>query len=200
MRTIRNPGAGHVGFDLSLRAPAAVFIPWDWKLGEWRSLAWETIRPEEVESGDVRGGIVRTIKIAGWARDFVLSHRANFVSIEAYAFSKQSRSVTALAELGGVARVELLTHGRCPRILNASEARGVLLGKVRKVDMPDGIKVYVQAALHRAGAPIDPGQVMRKKRTAAMPKPGVWSEDIADAFVIANAARTYQRLPAVVLA
>jgi|SRR5882672_709621 len=180
-RRVRSLG-GIVGFDLSLTAPAACFIPQGWELGDWLTLRFETY-----VGGDdalVKTGVDalawqyrRLIKISGWARNFVLEKRAQHTFVEGYAFSKHSSSVTRLAELGGVCRVELFTYGRTLRPVVASSARKLILGKLPRED----VKRVTHQAIWDHGAPFADG-------------------DQVDAFVVANAGLSELGLPFLSLA
>lgn len=65
------------------------------------------------------------------------------VAIEGYAFSRHSSSVTGLAELGGVVRVEILEQfGIVPMTLTVSQCRAFIVGrgKVTKKQAQDWLK------------------------------------------------------------
>lgn len=173
---------GVVGFDLSLKAPAACFIPAGWELGDWNRLTSTTYVGHDdalvrTTADGLRWQYRRLAKISEWARAFVLTHRAAHTFVENYAFSKSSSSVTRLAELGGVARVELLTYGRTLIPIVASSARKLILGKVPREDQ----KVVTQQALWDHGAEFANG-------------------DECDAFVVANAGLSEIGLPFLSLA
>lgn len=202
MRRARPRGA--VGLDLSLSSPAGVCLPPAWRPGDWRGLlAWSLTTPKVTE-GDERARVDRLVDIGAGVTDFILeSHRISgarpAVAIEQYAFSRQSAAVTKLAELGGVVRF-LLKQSLdfdpiVTRTLTAHQGRQLLLGKVPREDP----KLYVQAALWKAGAPLEQKLVEKwtrwKKRGEVL-----WNEDVCDAFVIANVLRAELRLPALCLA
>jgi Holliday junction resolvasome RuvABC endonuclease subunit len=168
-----------MGMDLSLRRPAAAVIPARWRIGDWGDVSTWVEDFDETPKSDAER-YVRIIRIAGAVRDMALMHRVgrDDVWVEDYAYSRSSSSVTKLGELGGVARIELFTHGRTVRAVTASSARKLLLGKVPKKDQ----KLAVQAALKLGGAPF-------------------WEDpDVCDAFAVANWARSEQGLPAVTFA
>jgi Holliday junction resolvasome RuvABC endonuclease subunit len=166
-----------VGFDLSLRAPAACCVPMGWKLGDWSTLRVETT----MVVVDPYDPTVRRLQlIADWALQFCTTPRVAQIYVESYAFSASSSSVTKLAELGGAVRLRLYTAGGglVMQPLTASFARKLLLGQLPR----KGAKLAVQFALKKYGFP-------------------KWeSDDACDAFAIANAGRAELGLPFLTLA
>ena len=55
--------------------------------------------------------IARWVAIRKYIRDFLPLSKKCFVFIEGYAFAARSRSVTGLAEIGGIIRMDLYDHG-----------------------------------------------------------------------------------------
>ena len=164
-----------LGLDLSLRRPAACVIPEGWQVGDWKALHLLAFDGED--SHDERSHYARIIKIVGKMRDFMLAYGVglNDAWVEGYAFSRNSSSVTKLAELGGVARCEFLSYGRVLRAVPQSSVRKLLLGKVPREDP----KKFVQAAFCEAEAPF-------------------WEDpDICDAVAVANWGLSEQGKPAI---
>jgi hypothetical protein len=180
---------GVVGFDLSLRAPAACFIPPGWALGDWAcaDFGYETFDPRhevrDEEHAELRAAYRRIGAIVHWAADFVEMHQNRHacpveVFVENYAFSKSSSSVTKLAELGGAMRFHFYVARRTVvRSVVASSARKLILGKLPRKD----VKTVTQQALWDHGAPFADG-------------------DQADSFVVANAGLSELGLPFLSLA
>jgi Holliday junction resolvasome RuvABC endonuclease subunit len=137
-----------LGLDLSLRRPAGVVIPDGWEVGDWASLlvdSHETADPGPGPEGQLR----RQVLIAH--RMVALAHRgrAEHVFVEDYAFSKNSRAVTMLAELRAVVNLQFWEAiGIVPRPVPASSCRKLLLGECRA-----GAKQVVEATLRKHGAP-----------------------------------------------
>lgn len=152
-----------VGFDLSLRAPAACRIPVDWKPGDWGSVQVEHLLPVVGKNASIDQKLRRYITIRDWVAHLVYRHS---IWIEGYAFRAMNGS--ALIELGGVVRVAILEQsGKAPNIIPAAAARKLFFGK-RKLPRSDQ-KTVVQTALFNE-----------------MKAPPLWTEDEADAFIIAN--------------
>lgn len=124
---------------------------------------------------DFPKGATREQKADRWARishavlAFCEKHQPMLVGVEDYAFSRKSSSVTRLAELGGIVRIDLWRARPewLPHEVTASQARKVLLGKVPQKDAKD----WTQA------------NVRRLKGEAIY-----WTEDEVDAVVVANFA------------
>jgi hypothetical protein len=165
-----------LGLDLSLRQPAAVVIPFGWRLGDWPTLWRYSFATEDPKSDRERyqriGGIVDRMA------QFAHTRRVTHAYIEDYAYSRSSSSVTKLAELGGHARVEFLRRlGLVLHPVGEAQARRLLLGRLPPKDR----KVAAQRALYAAGAPFANG-------------------DECDAFVVANFGLSEFGLTALTLA
>lgn len=145
-----------LGLDLSLKRSAAVLIPAGWELGAWGALAvesWPTDDPPPGMSPE-RQQVERTERIDYVSQRvlaFVTRHRPTHLFLEDYGFSRHSSSVTALGELRGVVRRDLLRgFGKVPLPVPVSAVRRVFFGGA----LPrSDAKVYVQQALYGAGAP-----------------------------------------------
>ena len=165
-----------LGLDLSLSSPAAVAIPRGWRVGDWSTLTTLTFRTSAPDapagSSYEKERIARLQHISDRMLSFARCVKAETCWVEDYGYSKRSSSVTKLAELGGVVRVDFLRVGLVVRPLTASTCRTLLLGKLPRSDQ----KIAVQNALFAAGAPKE------------------WNEDTCDALVVANGARAEQGL------
>lgn len=167
---------------MSLSNSGTCLIPARWKIGDWSKLrvgnyptAYFKIgtgEPREITEAH------RLETIVEWLANATRKLKPGFAFVEGYAFSRHSSSVTKLAELGGAARVEFLRMGLPLRVVTATAARKLLLGKLP----PKDSKAITHDSLYRAGAPKE------------------WCGDILDAFVIANYARTELGLPFLSLA
>lgn len=172
-----------VGLDLSLRGAAAAVIPagWDMKLTSVRTVrCGADLGKDATEVQQVS----RMARIAAEVYMFAEENDAHLHPyVEAYAFAARSAHAHRLAELGGVVRftwwdrtlirhpkgdpVHVVSNAIVPQPIVAITARKTILGKVPRSDVKD----HVMARLKEWGMP---------------PK---WSDDEADAFVIANEGR-----------
>lgn len=156
-----------VGLDLSLRATAMCCIPLDWDLDVSRVVMGRAgyeieNADDEIEQAERRRQIAHDVDL------FCLNARAKRVGIEAYAFRKQTSSVTKLAELGGVVRDCLLDSKLAFETINAAQARKTLLQNCPT----KGAKEFAQRNVKRL---IELNELVT-----------AWTEDEIDAFVIAN--------------
>ena len=181
-----------LGFDLSLRAPAAVALPLDWHPGDWKRVrTWATTTPEPETTADLIGQLKRYRFIASWALDVVRTVNAwprSVVAgayVEDYGFRQNTAHASRIMGSGEIVRLELYERLKClliPR--TAATCRKFMLGVIpRKAGDP---KVVVQAALWRAGAPLAKRLVEKHTRWRARASE-CWSEDVCDAFVVCNA-------------
>ena len=160
-----------IGFDLSLSAPAAVALPLDWRPGDWKRVRTWTIKPMAPANDDLRGQLERYDTIVDWAVGCTYEIQTSgdvFGYVEDYAFSKSITSTSRLRESGGA--VKLALYQRCELVLTpvpASEARKRVLGFSPRKPANDP-KVTVQRFCFDAGAP------------------KTWSEDVCDAFIVAQ--------------
>ncbi|GAC1450170.1 MAG: hypothetical protein PVSMB8_09260 [Vulcanimicrobiaceae bacterium] len=185
-----------VGFDLSLRAPAACMIPPGWDCSFTKS-GIKVAHLNEDKGANLQHEKIRAYRIAqiaSWALDFIAKYDEEFETcvgyVEDYAFGSQSRSVTGLAELRGVVQNHMSECRDLPRRSFASRRDGLLipvsstawrkmlLGKLPR----EGAKVVAQAAIYSAGAP------------------HTWTGDECDAMGVANYGRTEHGMPALSLA
>lgn len=151
-----------LGLDLSLTAAAGVAVPLDYegRFERVRSIVvGERLRRDATDVERAR----RTETIAARLVRFALENRCSVAYVEGYAFS-QRLAAHALAELGGVTRLELVRAGIDVRTANMGSARKLLLGRVPRQDA----KVAVAEAFRAAGVPLD------------------WSLDVTDAMACAN--------------
>lgn len=159
---------GVVGLDLSLRSPAACWIPRGWK-GDTRQLkaagkGWGTDLKNDATEAE---HLDRMERIARSVALFCLARRPVAVYVEQYAFSKaNSTSAVQLHECGGIVKHFVREALGLPVIaVTASAARKTLLQKLPKKDS----KQFTEDNVRRLGG-------------AAV----YWSGDEVDAFVVAN--------------
>lgn len=153
-----------VGLDLSLSAAGMVAVPENWG-GDWSKLHRQHVGhrlPSDVSEARRIGRLHQiTIEIV----KFVQRHRASTVILEEYAFASATSHAHALGEIGGATKLALATQAGCiVDTVHSATARKLLLGKLPRKD----VKVHVRVALDQMG----------------MPK--TWTDDEADAFVVAN--------------
>jgi len=121
----RRTGPIVLGLDLSLTSPAAVAIRPDWRIGVWSELATLNLKPEVPTNEKEKAARIRFI--VEQMLSFACRQGVGAAFVEDYAFSRQSSSVTKLAELGGHARVGFDAAGLTLTPVPASAARRVLL-------------------------------------------------------------------------
>jgi Holliday junction resolvasome RuvABC endonuclease subunit len=134
------------GFDLSLRASAAVVLPPDWSPGDWSTVRSMICGRALTKGATEHDRIERVRFIAEELIAFVVKAGASDVFIEAYSYSKGNQA-HQLGELGGVVRLELRRAGLNVHVVPLASARRLLLGKVPRSDA----KVAVFSALRAAG-------------------------------------------------
>jgi hypothetical protein len=158
-----------LGLDLSLRGAGMVALPFDWG-GDWskvqRYTAGESLPRDAKEA--LRVG--RLHRVASDVIAFARTHSCTAAIIEQYSLrpgggTMANAQAHALGELGGVVKHQLVQAlGLVPDVVAPSSARKLILGKLPRRD----VKVAVVAALTRMRMPLE------------------WSNDEADAFVVAN--------------
>lgn len=159
-----------LGFDLSLRAPAAVALPSDWKPGDWKAVRTWLLKPKQPKQDDVRGQFERYNAIAEWATKIVGMCVVRGVKpkcyVEAYGFSKNNAQASKIMGSGEIVKLEIFRRWDIIVVPVASNtARKLFLGTVPKKDP----KIVVQ-------------DVLFNKCKA----PKGWDENQADAYVVAN--------------
>lgn len=159
-----------VGFDLSLRAPAAIALPFDWKPGDWKNIKAWLLKPPQPKQDDARGQLQRYAVIAEWAEKLVGVCVERGVKpacfVEAYGFSKNNAQASKIMGSGEIVKLAVFKRWDIVIVPVASNtARKLFLGAVPKKDP----KVAVQ-------------DVLFNKCKA----PKSWDENQADAFVVAN--------------
>ncbi len=133
------------GIDASLSQLAAVVGPHDWMSSALCPEAWRLLdsevwtREKKWEGGEIVriaycGGVANGL--AAWLADRGVTH----CWFEAYAMGQQSRSVTVLAELGGILRDRIGQRGIEFASVEPATLRKHLLGHMRRVD-DDGKKL-----------------------------------------------------------
>lgn len=163
----RGGRAGVVGLDLSLRGPAACWIPEGWRgdpakvrMGgrDWGGALTAGASPEDHAE--------RIRRIARAVAAFCRAHRTVAVGVEGYAFGMRSTSSHALAELGGAVKLALWEElGLAAHPVAASAARKILLQRLPRRN----VKEWTEENVRRLG--------------------GVaiyWTHDEVDAFTICN--------------
>jgi hypothetical protein len=164
-----------IGFDLSLRAPAAVALPKDWRPGDWKSVrAWllKTKAPED--GADQIGQMKRYLEISDWAVEVVglIFKRSSRISlyVEDYGYSKNNKNAAHIMESGGIVRADIWRRFGVPMTnVSASHARKLAFGFNPRRPAYDP-KVFIQDTVFN---------------TFKAPK--AWGENECDAFLIAQA-------------
>lgn len=175
-----------VGLDLSLTAPAAICIPGAW---DGRDLSAIVVSKLGSEARGTPGSDVERIArmssiavavVAFVAKQVPFAYEDRdgwqlppglrpLVYVEGYAFGARSSSAHALAELGGIVRVDLFRDlGLTVTPVVASSARKTLLQKLPRADL----KKFVERNMRRLQ-----GETY------------YWSGDVIDAFAVGNHAR-----------
>jgi hypothetical protein len=155
-----------IGFDLSLKAPAAVALPLDWKPGDWKRVkAWLGKPPTPASRTDYAGRMARYAWLAGWASNCVRDLGGNKGDVrgfvEQYAFSKDTNTASQIVGAGEHTKYVLWEKHRLELVPQvAAHCRKVVLGKNprRGCDglgtAKDAVKVYIQDIIfNRFGAP-----------------------------------------------
>lgn len=161
--------SGVVGLDMSLRSPAACYIPMGWaadKRADTSKLTTWTYDGELPKEANDIDRLERIHQIASGLTRWCSRLPIAGIYIESYAFSMKSKASTALHELGGVIRIDLY---RCldtvVQEVTASACRKTLLQRLPKADS----KKFTERNVRRLGG-------------AALE----WNGDEVDAFVVAN--------------
>ena len=161
-----------VGLDLSLTGAAMCALRQDWA-GCWDTVRFGKAGYKLTAKRSQADRVARIVRVTSEVVRFCEGcARLGEVKVyaEGYAFSRQSSSVTQLAELGGAVRYALGTElGVVTQEMTASRARAYLLGKLPRKNQ----KALAQAAV-RSFCPV------------------ALTGDEADAFVVANAALAEQ--------
>jgi hypothetical protein len=162
-----------IGFDLSLRAPAAVALPLDWRPGDWKRVkAWLGVPPEPESKDDYKGQMARYRWIADWADKCVrgLGKVRVHGAVESYGFSKNNSYASHIMGSGEIVKLVLWErHGLALQPFTSSACRKLLLGFNPRRPQHDP-KLEVQRALFAAKAP------------------KTWDENVCDAFCCCNYA------------
>jgi hypothetical protein len=162
-----------VGFDISLTGPAACILPLRWRPGDWKRARVEHLKFDSLKLDDARGRVERHLTIARWVCAVVeragIDNDNTSCWIEGYAYNQNTNAMSRLIELGGVVREWLwVKRGIIPVIVASASARKVFFGN-RKLPRSN-VKTGVHLALYNE---------------AHAPKK--WTEDEADAFLVAQA-------------
>jgi Holliday junction resolvasome RuvABC endonuclease subunit len=163
-----------IGLDLSLRGPAACLIPAGWTVGVWDELVYRSWVTTELEAPTPAERYERLIAISGAVCSFVVKCQPTAVYVEDYAF--HAPRVVALAELGGVVRVDLFREGYIAIPAPQATVRKRFLGKMPR----SGAKEIIKNLLKENGAPFK-------------------NDDECDAFVVANYGRSESGMVAMTL-
>jgi hypothetical protein len=163
-----------VGFDLSLRAPAAVALPKDWRPGDWKSVrAWllKTKAPED--GADQMGQMRRYLEISDWAVGLIQSLAKSggvHLYVEDYGYSKNNKNAARIMESGGIVRAAICRRfGILMTNVSASHARKLAFGFNPRRPAYDP-KVFIQDT------------VFNRFRA-----PKTWGENECDALLVAQA-------------
>lgn len=153
-----------LGLDLSLRGAGLVAVPPDW-CGDWSRIARATVGHSLTRDATEADRIGRLVRLSAEVVAFAEAHRCKRAVVEQYAFTSRNAHSHALGELGGVVKVLLTARVGIPvDVVPPASARKLILGKLPRKD----VKVATRAALTRMGMPTE------------------WTNDEADAFVVAN--------------
>lgn len=172
---------GVVGFDLSLRRSAAVYLPPRWEPGTWGGVRWTTCG-RDVAGRDPEKVADRLVEIVDELSKFVGKNLGAMpgqrIFVEDYAFSRVASSVTGLAELHGAVKFAFAEIGLVVVPVGQMTARKLLLGKLPPKDRAQAVHNVIQR----------------------MKPPWGEGSDEGDAFTVANAARSQLGMAAVSLA
>lgn len=164
-RTKRNPGSVRdavpyvLGIDPSLTRSAAVIIPPDWELGDWKALRFTSYgeEPPDRKGLDVlsyeRERIERMRRTADVLVEFASKTPGRLRGfVEGYGYNMGGAGAHSLAEFGGILRSRFLSRlGLALEPVAEASARKLLLGKLPPKDR----KLAVQLALGKVGAPFN---------------------------------------------
>lgn len=154
-----------VGLDLSLRASAAIALPLDFAATlDWTATRWTTCGSSLPRDASERERCDRLRTIRDHLLAFIGEHQPTAVFLEEQAFGQSGSMSREIAGMTWTVRLALDAAGVPVRLVTASAARKVLLGKVPRAKL----KTAVQSALLGIGAPFAD------------------DDDVSDAFTIAN--------------
>jgi hypothetical protein len=159
-----------IGFDLSLTAPAAVVLPQDWKPGDWKRVRAHWCKPTAPKSSaDLHGQLKRFGEIAQWAISVVASLPRKDVEAYVEDYGYHQGMVAAIKESGGIVKHELFVNFQLVlQPVTSSEARKLSLGFNPRKPKHDAKVVVQDTVFNKFGAP------------------KTWTEDVCDAFLIAQ--------------
>lgn len=155
-----------LALDLSLTAPGMVAVPLDWG-GDWSRIQRATFTPKLPKEATEGERIERLRYISKNIVAFALMHCCTTAIVEQYAMRPMSQMGHSfhLGELGGVVKLDLTRSVGIPiEVTSPARARKLILGKLPRKD----VKLATRFALTSMGLP------------------PAWTEDEADAFVLAN--------------
>jgi Holliday junction resolvasome RuvABC endonuclease subunit len=153
-----------LGLDLSLTGAGLVAVPSDWS-GSWGRIARTTVGHPLKKNASEADRIGRLVRISAEVVTFAEAHRCTAAVLEQYAFTSRHAHAHSLGELGGICKVLLTERCRIPvDVVPPASARKLILGRLPRKD----VKAHTRAALTRMGMP------------------PAWTDDEADAFVVAN--------------
>jgi Holliday junction resolvasome RuvABC endonuclease subunit len=154
-----------LALDLSLRGAGFVSYPLDWDGKDWDAIPRKTYGEKLSKEATPQMKVGRLVRIAKEVLAFAEIFQPVEAFVEHYAFN--SHPNLELGEIGGVVKHQLTTQrGLVPTPVVASSARKVLMGTVPRQGAKDATRAY----LKKIGMPAS------------------WTDDEADAFVIANYA------------
>lgn len=153
-----------LGADLSLRGAGLVAVPADW-CGDWSKIARATVGHPLPKSASTADRIGRLVRLSAEVVTFGEQNGCTVAILEEYAFTSMHSHAHALGELGGVVKVLLRERSKLQvDVVPPASARKLIAGKLPRKD----VKVHVRGVLTSMGMPT------------------AWTDDEADAFVVAN--------------
>lgn len=167
LKALEKPAPGVIGLDLSLRGPAAAWLPRDWK-GDTRQVRIGGGWGLDLEIGaPYAERTQRMIRIADGVVAFCKANPAEGIYIEDHAYKAQTSRATETHEMTGVVKADVFRAIGLPVIpIQAPTARKILLQKLPR----SNVKQWVEDNVRRLG-----GEAV------------YWTADQVDAVVVANA-------------
>lgn len=160
---------GVIGLDLSLRSPAACWLPLAWK-GDTRQarMAGRGWGSELTQGASAKERVVRIARIVEGVLSFARANAHALIAVEDYAYAASTSRAAELHELGGAVKHTLyLALGAVVVSVPSATARKTLLQKLPRRD----VKQHVADNVRRLGG-----------------ETPYWNDDQIDAWVVANHA------------
>jgi len=154
-----------LAIDLSLRGCGIIVLPTNWG-GHWHNIHHQTIGEKLGNDATPQQKLGRLVRISSEILAIAEMFRPDHAVVEHYSFNARGHHMD-LGELGGVVKHQLATKlGLVAQPVVASAARKVIMGSVPRKGAKDATLAY----LRKIGMPLE------------------WTDDEADAFVVANYA------------